>query len=1048
MSNSDYNKIISTINSVSRDYTYSPDPNNLICIDTSNNRIGINTLDPSESLHISGGSIRIGGDISASGDLRVNNIYANVISATVYGSTVSGSSIISTDLVNATNINATNTLDISRGRIIATFIDVSSTLDISRGRIRANFIDVSSTLDISRGRIIANFIDISSTLDISRGRIIANFIDVSSTLDISRGRIIANNIDISSTLDISRGRIIANYIDVSSTLDISRGRIIANNIDVSSTIDISRGRIIANYIDISSVLDISRGRIIANYIDISSILDISRGRIIANYIDVSSTIDISRGRIIANYIDISSTLDISRGRILANYIDISSVLDISRGRIIANNIDVSSVLDISRGRIIANNIDVSSTLDISRGRIIANNIDVSSTLDISRGLIRANNIDVSSTLDISRGRIIANNIDVSSIVVSSTLDISKGRILANTISGSAITINLNANASNSDIITINIGSSNGVNIITTTNSNTNAITINGVRLATTQHIKNVIPYGVIMAYYSTPAPPGWAICDGTYPTPDLRGKFILGGGINAGGTGGIISSDDTFIYHTFLTSGTFIPTDISSVNLIVVGGGGGGSRGNNTVLQLNTGGRGGSVQTRANHDVSIDTSYTITVGPGGEPYNAGQTSSFGAINANGGSTNQTENNVSDGSVFNIFNSTYYMGGDGGGAYAAGVSQANGGKGGGGGGGGYTNGLGWYALNSAGKGGIEGFNFGGDGVLGQGGNGGPNTGGGGGGVFYNYQGTPGSGGSGIVIVYYPHTSVGSNGINRLTPRPIGVSGGEENVTLNINNIPSHNHNYNYNYTTGTTGNATAAHVGDFATVFNGITSTIGIGRPHNNMPPFYVLIYIMKTSDYDFCYNLVATVPSAPNFTAVQSGLTSVIVNWSVPSNNGGSAINYYSIFMNDINQTNPSASTFTYTKTGLTSGQPYVFKVTATNTQGTSLSISPISITIANVPAAPTLTRGITEGSGFYNEQTASYEFYNVTVNWSTPSNGGSPITAYIMYINSILYETLPALSTFKTVPFPGYTTSSITMKAQNVAGLSTFSNTLTVTVP
>jgi len=57
MSDSNYNKIISTINSVSRDYTYSPDPNNLICIDTSNNRIGINTLNPQESLHISGGNI-------------------------------------------------------------------------------------------------------------------------------------------------------------------------------------------------------------------------------------------------------------------------------------------------------------------------------------------------------------------------------------------------------------------------------------------------------------------------------------------------------------------------------------------------------------------------------------------------------------------------------------------------------------------------------------------------------------------------------------------------------------------------------------------------------------------------------------------------------------------------------------------------------------------------------------------------------------------------------------------------------------------------------
>jgi len=55
---SDYNKIISTINSVSSSYSYSPDPNNLICIDSSNNRIGINTLNPAESIDISGGNVR------------------------------------------------------------------------------------------------------------------------------------------------------------------------------------------------------------------------------------------------------------------------------------------------------------------------------------------------------------------------------------------------------------------------------------------------------------------------------------------------------------------------------------------------------------------------------------------------------------------------------------------------------------------------------------------------------------------------------------------------------------------------------------------------------------------------------------------------------------------------------------------------------------------------------------------------------------------------------------------------------------------------------
>jgi hypothetical protein len=58
MSNTEYNKIISTINSVSSSYSYTPDPNNLICIDSSNNRIGINTLNPLAAIDISGGNIR------------------------------------------------------------------------------------------------------------------------------------------------------------------------------------------------------------------------------------------------------------------------------------------------------------------------------------------------------------------------------------------------------------------------------------------------------------------------------------------------------------------------------------------------------------------------------------------------------------------------------------------------------------------------------------------------------------------------------------------------------------------------------------------------------------------------------------------------------------------------------------------------------------------------------------------------------------------------------------------------------------------------------
>ena len=79
MSTSNYNKIISTINSVSSNYSYLPDPNNLICIDTSNNRIGINTLNPSQSIDVSGGTIKANNFII--NDISLNSKLNEIIDA-------------------------------------------------------------------------------------------------------------------------------------------------------------------------------------------------------------------------------------------------------------------------------------------------------------------------------------------------------------------------------------------------------------------------------------------------------------------------------------------------------------------------------------------------------------------------------------------------------------------------------------------------------------------------------------------------------------------------------------------------------------------------------------------------------------------------------------------------------------------------------------------------------------------------------------------------------------------------------------------------------
>lgn len=64
-----------------------------------------------------------------------------------------------------------------------------------------------------------------------------------------------------------------------------------------------------------------------------------------------------------------------------------------------------------------------------------------------------------------------------------------------------------------------------------------------------QVAQSAIPTGTIVAYNGNTAPVGWAICDGTGGTPDLRDRFILGAGNNfsLGQTGGY--ADATLVAH-------------------------------------------------------------------------------------------------------------------------------------------------------------------------------------------------------------------------------------------------------------------------------------------------------------------------------------------------------------------------------------------------------------------------------------------------------------------------------------------------------------------
>lgn len=285
-----------------------------------------------------------------------------------------------------------------------------------------------------------------------------------------------------------------------------------------------------------------------------------------------------------------------------------------------------------------------------------------------------------------------------------------------------------------------------------------------------------------------------------YSTATLYGVTSAGYGAKA--TGGIISQDANYYYHTFLASGTFTPTQSITADCLVIAGGGGGG--------LDNGGGGGAGGLLAYTSQSLTaTGYTVTVGGGGAgPSSGGQgsdgsNSQFGSLTAstgggggggqvaggangrNGGSGGGTGNGTSttagtgtsgQGNNGGVGNSTSgsFPGGGGGGAGAAGGNAAGGTAGSGGAGsssysawglatgtGELVSGTYYYAggggaagsprgLGGAGGGGSGGV-FSGTPLLGTSGL--ANTGGGGGGSAGTGSATSVSGGSGIVIVRY-------------------------------------------------------------------------------------------------------------------------------------------------------------------------------------------------------------------------------------------------------------------------------------------------------
>ena len=161
MSTTDYNKIITTVNSITPDYTFIPDSNNVIVIDTSNNRIGINTVNPEASIHVSGGTI-------ITDNLIVNNL--------------DGDSSFNS------NVDISNQLIVNGDSSFNSNVDISNQLVVNGTASFNGDVSFNSNVDISENLYVNGDVSFQRNLDVAG--------DISAIGSITAGSLLIGSVNI------------------------------------------------------------------------------------------------------------------------------------------------------------------------------------------------------------------------------------------------------------------------------------------------------------------------------------------------------------------------------------------------------------------------------------------------------------------------------------------------------------------------------------------------------------------------------------------------------------------------------------------------------------------------------------------------------------------------------------------------------------------------------------------------------------------------------------------------------------------------------------
>ena len=187
----------------------------------------------------------------------------------------------------------------------------------------------------------------------------------------------------------------------------------------------------------------------------------------------------------------------------------------------------------------------------------------------------------------------------------------------------------------------------------------------------------------------------------------------------------------------------------------------------------------------------------------------------------------------------------------------------------------------------------------------------------------------------------------------------------------------------------------------------------------------------------------STTPSAPTITGVIPGNQEITINWTEPYNGGadisGYKLNTYDSLGNLLSSNSFGYGMLTVTKSGLTNGTVYKFKILAYNIDGDGALSSFSSLVTPYTTPSTIITPTLTAGNG------------QATLTWSTPDNGGSTILRYNIKCSDVKIADISAnnLATSRVITdLSNGNPYSFSIAAVNTAGSGTYSELSNIVTP